>query len=93
MPSLFPTLFPSELPSGPPYTGPAISRLPTQVTPKEPTDKTILGTSSTPGFILSETPNTMPNTSPPEPCIVPTSFHYEKPNGSPSTCLTPSRFT
>ena len=42
MPILFPILFPYEFPSGSPSTVPVLSRLPTQLTPKESPDKPAL---------------------------------------------------
>ena len=58
--SLLPTLLPSVLLVVSPYPGPELSILPTQLTPKETPDKTSPGSSSTPGLLISATPNVMP---------------------------------
>ena len=89
MTSLLPTLVPSELPCGSPSIGTEISRLPTQVNQKDPPDKTIPDPSSTPGLILSATPNVIPKKSSSEPCLVSTSVPYETPSGPPSPGLIP----
>ena len=82
MTSLLPTLVTSELLRGSPYPGSAPYRLPTQVTSIDPLYKTSPDTSSTPGLLLSEYLNVMPNNFPPGTCIALTSFLYEAPNGS-----------
>ena len=90
MPSLFPTLVNYALPSGSPYTGPELSMLPNQLTPKDPPDKTIPDPSSPLLLLLFATTNVMPKNAPSGTFIVTTSVTYETTSGSPYPGLTPS---